>query len=280
MHNADHRGTLIYAHRLGSLRLGGLLSWWGDQFEISKPSTQKVVKGGSTIMGSLGLGVDFKKGSSVDMAVRFHFGSFDDDVSTGSTTATRMKSDTDWGVGVLARGIIALTSGDKLVPYLDFSTGGSGVKWNTADATAPDATYSNFGITAGTDLVLQPLEDVFIQPGIGLAYRIVKIEERGETTVDNSDLLLPFFGVSVDARIASWFTVRTGVRQTVVFHNMANGKTSDALTEFNLGFGMNFGQFSMDMMLNPAFLLDGPSILSGKELDDGFAMQAGLKYIW
>jgi hypothetical protein len=52
------------------------------------------------------------------------------------------------------------------------------------------------------------------------------------------------------------------------------------LTEVRVGAGMRFGNAGIDLMLNPELFTTGPNLLSGKDLDDGFATEASFRLTW
>ncbi len=283
IHNADHQGTIALGQRAGSTRLGFMVSVWGDSYKITNPEILKEERGGTIIEGKFGLGFDLARQNSFDLALGFQVGMFTDDRYQDGGMVTRLKGDTEWGVDLLARGIFGIPGGEKLIPYAAFGTGGGGVKWNQPIQNAPEAKFSGLGGVVGADLSIQPLEDVFVLPGLGLRFHSFDLEDTGETALKNAQIT-PFFGAAVDARVASWLSLRFGSRQSVVLDTTETEaqttSTSDVVSEFTLGAGMLFGNVVIDLMLNPEFLTEGPNMLSGNKLSDGFATEASVKFTW
>ena len=283
MRNADHKGTLLYSHRIGKARIGALVSVWGDSYKVMAPQTAKLERGGIWFEGRIGAGFDFGGRDSADIAIGFNYGAFKDDlVPTPGTTAlsTRLKADASWGLALDARTMIE-AFGNFIVPYLAVDFGGDGAKWNEQTADAPSVTGSNFALAAGVDLVITPLENFHIVPGIGLGYGASAL--KGDETVrDNSDLVIPYYGVGLDARVVKWFALRFGISQAVVFSKrkgvVTDVRSHDVVTRLRTGFGLEFGNVAMDFLLDPTFWTGGPSALF--DSGDNLAAQFALKATW
>jgi hypothetical protein len=312
--NADHKGSVIFGQRFGKTRLGVLLSIWGDQYSIDSPETSHEKKGATIFDGNLGFGYDIDQDSSFDFGIRFWTGSFDDEKFApggANPIVTRFKSDSHFGFDLYGRGIFGIPGGERIVPYLNLGMEGGGIAWNQANGVKSD--FSRFHLVAGADLRVQPLENVFIYPGVGVAVMTEKIAEgvnsADETIQDSLSLVAPFVSASVDARVASWFSLRFAGRQSIIindgYHNadgVNKGKDNDTLTEFLLGAGLHFGSASIEWMLNPAWFMeglfqsdeqtdlvlvdaDGDGVMDGVKsaapsYGDGFASQLSVKFIW
>ena len=283
LRNADHKGTLLYGHRIGKARIGAAISVWGDSYKKLAPETEKVERGGMWLEGRLGAGFDFGGRDSADIALGFHYGSFTDDlVPNAGTTAlsTRLKADASWGLALDARTMIE-AFGNFVVPYLALDFGGDGAKWNAQTADAPSVSGNSFALAAGVDIMITPLENFHIVPGIGLGYNST-ILKSGETVRNDSDLVIPFYGVGLDARIVKWFALRFGISQAVVFSRRETVtdelRTHDVVTRLRTGFGLEFGNVTMDFLLDPTFWTGGPSALF--DSDDNLAAQFALKATW
>ena len=281
--NADHKGTILYAHRIGKARLGALVSVWGDSYKVLAPETMKVERGGLWFEGRVGAGFDFGGRNTADLALGFHYGSFQDDlVPNASTTAlsTRLKGDASWGLALDARTMIE-AFGNFVVPYLALNFGGDGVAWNNQEPDAPSVSGSNVSLAAGVDLVITPLENFHIVPGIGLGYGS-SVMKGGETVRNDSDLVIPYYGVGLDARVVKWFALRFGISQAVVFSKregvVTDERSHDVVTRLRTGFGLEFGSVAMDFLLDPTFWTGGPSALF--DSGDNLAAQFALKATW
>ena len=288
IHNADHKGSILFGHRVNKLRLGAVLSFWGDKYVVEEPANVKTKRGGTFMEANFGLGYDLKNRNSVDFALGASVGWFDEEDIKGSY-GNWVSGDPQIGVKGLLRAIVDIPGGEKAIPYVKAEFAKSGVSWNqegldlSASATVVNATF-------GADLQIQPLEDVYIFPGIGAEIMLLKLEDSGKTVRNSLEMALPFYGVSVDAKVASWLSLRFGARQSVYFRNLdvtdsgqdlsldkkdrasLDKKESDVFTDVTFGAGMKFGSMQIDLMINPAFLTDGPSFLSP---DDGGVAYAG-----
>jgi len=281
--NADQKGTLVYAHRFGKARLGALISVWGDSYKKLSPATEKIERGGLWFEGRLGAGLDFGARNSAELALGFHYGSFTDDlVPTAGSTAlsTRLKADASWGMALDARTMLEAL-GNFFVPYLAVDFGGDGVKWNEQTPDAPSVSGSTFGVAAGLDLLVTPLENFHVVPGIGLGYA-ANVLKSEETVRNDSDMVIPYYGVALDARVVSWFALRFGISQAVVFSGRESVTTEershDVVTRVRTGFGLEFGNITMDFLLDPTFWTGGPSALF--DAGDNLAAQFALKATW
>ncbi len=282
--NADHKGTILYGHRFGKTRLGASVSIWGDSYKKLLPETEKLERGGVWVEGRLGAGFDFGGRNSLDLALGFHYGSFTDDIVPpgvgGTVLSTRLKADASWGLALDARTMIE-AAGNFVVPYLALDFGGDGVKWNEQTADAPSVTGQTFMMAAGVDLVITPLENFHIVPGVGITYGFNKLEDV-EVVRDNSDLVIPYFGVGLDARLVKWLSLRFGITQAVVFSKEEDAtqdiRDHEVVTRLSTGFGLEFGNVTMDFLLDPTFWTGGPSALFAS--DQNLAAQFALKATW
>jgi hypothetical protein len=313
IHNADHKGSILFGQRFGKARLGASVSIWGDSFSIESPETSHEKKGGTIIDGALGFGYDISAFSSFDVGLRVWSGAFDDEkygAGGANPVVTRFKSDSIFGFDLYGRGIFAIPSGERIVPYINLGMEGGSVAWNQANGVTSE--LSRFHLVAGADLRIQPLDNVYIYPGIGLAVMTETIDEgvnSASEAVQDATLIAPFVGASVDARVADWFSFRFAARQSILFNDryhdadgVNKGKDNETLTEFLMGAGMHFGPVALELMLNPAWLMEGlwggddsddlviadtdddgiiDTISSqGSAYGDGFASQLALKFTW
>ncbi len=292
IHNADHKGTALFAQRLGSMRLGVGLSFWGDNYSITDPESDRVNRGGTLFEGTIGLGFDIDSTDSVDLALKVLGGTFSDSISVpsgagGSDEVTRFSSDLNWGVGLLGRAVFGIPGGEKIVPYLSVDVARGGFALNTEkDAVSDQGTM--YQVAAGTDVRIQPLDRVFIYPGIGLAVIGLKgtesVDDTTETFQDDMAWLAPFVSASVDAQVLDWLAFRFAARQSVIFRSWETatqrGKDNDTLTELTIGSNLHFKSFDIDFMVNPEMFLNGPALFTGKEWTDGMAFQSALRFQW
>lgn len=262
IHNADHKGTFFFGQRFGFTRFGIAAGLWGDTYALTEPDAKRRTKGGTLFDGAIGLGFDLKNKNSVDLGLKFHTGSFSDDRFIDGDDVTYFKSKVHWGVEFTGRGVFGIPGGEKIVPYINAGMSQGGVEWNQPGGIAND--YSKFHFVAGADLRIQPLENVYVYPGLGIAMATDKVSETqgdvGEDIRDDLVFTAPFVSASVDARVSSWFSFIFGARHSVLLVSQSDavntGTDNDTLTEFNFGAGLHFGNVTMDLMINPAWLME------------------------
>ncbi|GEM_PF-4208663 len=296
IHAKDHKATLLFGHRAGKLRLGGMLGLWGDSYVVDKPEHSQKKNGGSGIDAVVGVGYDLPKEQSLDVAVRFGLGWFDDDLWVTSQgdgyVASRLDVSSEWVGAVTGRGVIRVGT-EKLVPYLTAGASGGGVAWNQETAGAPDISVSRIWFGGGANLLLQPLDGVFIMPGAGLRWASESTSIKylggsgdgavsgGSETLD-ATALNPYFMVAVDGRVAPWCSLRFSARQNLYWYGAetetVEGSASDTGVEVYMGVAFKVGQVDIDWMFNPTMLVDGPYMVSGRT--NALATQAAVKFTW
>ncbi|MBM4355337.1 MAG: hypothetical protein FJ109_16385 [Deltaproteobacteria bacterium] len=293
IHNADHKGTALFAQRVGKLRLGVGLSFWGDNYSVVDPESEKLSRGGTLFEGTVGLGFDIDNTDNLDVALKVLAGRFSDTVGLpsgagGTDEVTRLSSDLNWGFGLLGRAAFGIPGGEKIVPYISFDVSRSGFGLNMEEEAVSDE-QTFYQVSAGADVRIQPLDRVFVYPGIGLAVMGIKGTESlsglpDETFQDDMAWLAPFVSAAVDAQVLDWLAFRFGARQSVIFYDwetsVQRGKDSDTLTEITLGSNLHFKNFDIDFMLNPEMFLAGPALFTGNDWNNGMAFQSALRFQW
>lgn len=282
IHNADHKGTLLVAHRVKRARFGASVGLWSDHYEQSVPVTEKFERGGTLVDAALGFGVDLPHNNNIDFALRGWWGDITDDLGE----STRFESTKSRGIELVGRGYFDVFGGERAVPYIRVDYFSSGIAWNQQNNRVTDD-YSLFALLVGLDLRVEPLENVFIYPGIGMAVVGETISESlaGDTlTIKDDSSKAPYFSGAVDARVASWLALRFAARQTIKYFTYKTeenkGRDDDVVTEYMLGAGIIAGRFQIDLMLNPELFLKGPVVVSGKEWTDEFAFQSAVRFAW
>ena len=85
----------------------------------------------------------------------------------------------------------------------------------------------------------------------------------------------------MDARITDWVDWRLGAVQLDVSNSgpgAVNGIAQGQKLRFATGFGLHFGDWSVDMHLDPQLFTEGVYMLTGTE--HSWAIDAALKYAW
>lgn len=289
INNAAQAGTLFYGRRFTGSRLGAMVSFWTDTLERTNSGKTERRYGGTLVDGRIGFGGDISKTDSFDMAIAGGYGTYGDDtLNPDGKLGTRLKADPSWNIGLDARARLKAFKGNYLVPYLTVGYGGEGVAWNVAVADAPSYSSKAFLIAAGLDLTIQPLENFFIVPGVGVSYSMVTVSGGGSagsgTVIDASRFSLPVFGLAVEAPLADWLCLRFGMRHWMYSQSFKDSGKEEKLrtseTTFGTGLGMRFASLSMDFMLDPQFWTKGPYAVSGQALDNGMAASFAMKATW
>ena len=293
----------MFATTIGaSTRLGFMLNVAADNDDVEQPTGSMVDRGGLLLDLGVGLGLDFS-GSELELSAGLGFGFADDrrdgvNAATGQTIELLEHEGTSqFGFRLGARWIFDFFNQSKIVTYTQFLYGSQTVEnLNAAPGSpVPLGAYTGLAFTLGADLRIEPFEDVLVSPGLGVRFAQQTLE--GTTQVNrDADLLmsLPFYGVAVDLRVASWLDVRFGASQSVDLlrdsdtNVLGLGLTSQrdyatVNTHFAFGLGLNLpvgeSAMSFDLDLNPEWLLNGPEFLTGNATSS-FGLSGALKYAW
>jgi hypothetical protein len=297
--NVDFRYGLMFATTLGSKgRIGVSLNVLGDDADIDSPNNAQVDQG--ALLFDLGLGFGFDlEGSELELAAGVEVGFLEDSrdepeaVSGVPGNLLEHWSGSHFGLRLQGRWTIDFFDQTKIVAYTQFLLGSQSVdRINTAAIPAESGSYSATSFTLGADLRIEPFQHVFISPGLGFFFAQQTLE--GPVVVDrDADLLfgLPFYGVGVDLKLASWVDMRFGAQQfvTMLRESTTTGgitttaSTSDVATTFAWGLGFNIpvaeSSLAIDLALNPTFLTNGPHVLTGNATGP-FALNGALRYNW
>jgi hypothetical protein len=208
--------------------------------------------------------------------------------------ASRLAPEPDWGIGFIFRGMFGV-KGEKIIPYASFELRKGGVDYREGPEDGQDvltSDYMQIGLDLGLSFRLQPLEKVLIYPAIGLFvyYEVIddKLVQAGGVDdpqyYDYTNLVLaPYIAAALDLRLATWFSMRIGLRQYlgITKVNDDGDKTRDDFvnTVFRFGPAFHIKGLDIEFMLNPMILLSGPYMLTGNDYEE-FAFQAALKYSW
>ncbi len=261
--STDFKGAFGLALDLKSLKWGILLAlysadppedgdWgdeglWGPMFGVD-----------------LTTGVGLKFGSSsLDLAVGLEFGSV-----TFAPENSDDQTDSHLGIKLGARMSLPVAPGVHAIPYLTM---------RYASDTVQEFSRSTLLLQAGADLRISPVKDVFIYPGVGLRYGTYT-PEGGDS---GTQIAIPTVSLAVDARITDWLDWRLGAVHLDISNSgvsVVKGVEEGQKVRFSTGFGMHFGDWSIDMHLDPQLFTEGVYLLTGDE--HPWAMDAALKYAW
>ncbi len=297
--NVDFRYGLMFATTLGAkTRFGVSLNVLGDNADIDAPNNAQVDQGALLFDLGFGFGFDFE-GSELELSAGLEIGSLEDNrdepeaVSGVPGNLLEHWSGSHFGFRLQGRWTIDFFDQTKIVAYSQFLLGSQSVdRINTASIPPESGAYSAMAFTLGADLRIEPFQDVIVSPGLGFFFAQQTID--GPVVVDrDADLLfgLPFYGLGVDLRLASWVDMRFGAQQfvTSLRESTTEGgitttaSTTDVTTTFAWGLGFNVpvaeSTLAIDLALNPTFLTNGPHVLTGNATGP-FALNAGMRYSW
>jgi len=296
--NTDFRYGVMLGTQLGaSTRFGVMLNFAADNGDVESPGDAERDQGAMLFDIAIGLGVDLS-GSELELSAGLELGFFDDardELDAGSGLPGDLLehfSGSHFGLRINGRWTFDFFDQTKIVTYAQFAIGSQSVELANAIAPVPSGSWSGLGFTLGADLRIEPFQDVIVSPGLG--FLIAQQTLEGTSVVDrDADLLLglPFYGIGVDLKLASWFDLRFGAQQFIQAlreSTTAGGITqtasaSDVFTTFALGFGLNLpvseSTLAIDFSINPEFLTNGPHVLTGNATGP-FAFNAAVRYNW
>jgi len=165
-----------------------------------------------------------------------------------------------------------------------------------------DGTESNFTETdktttfnLGLGMNYEAEEDVLLAGDFGFEYMVEKYELKATVAEDSSmnrddkwtDMVLPYFKLGLDAKVFNWMDFRAGVhtqwyrwKYTSDYYN-DDDRTSFVETRTYLGGGFHWGKLTIDALIDPEFLINGPYFITGNETDyryEGVAGKISLLY--
>lgn len=100
-------------------------------------------------------------------------------------------------------------------------------------------------------------------------------------------MVLPYFKVGLEGHVTKWWDLRLGAvkrwvgtsqEELLTATTKAQDKYGYATTATYLGSGVHFGNFSLNVSVDPNFVLKGPNFVSG--YTGYMASMASIKYKW
>jgi hypothetical protein len=297
---ADLKGSILFAHDLGGVRLGLAFNAWGDSLQIQAPDSAVSDVSVLTIDFDLGLGLDFTGDNSIDFGLGLKFSTFDAtstiSVAGAPQEVTLFEPETNFGIDFNFRGVFSFFQGTQIVPFahIMFERQGITDTFPANQTDRPFADSDHFAFEAGVNLKIEPFDKVYIYPVLGVRFDLFTVATNLGDIVDDRRFTLPYYGFGLDARIWDWFAFRMGARQFIIFDKEAESlvgaggnnsesdvRDSDVVTTFHTGFGLYFGEtdnFVIEGHLNPSFFLNGPNVISGNA--GQFNFDFAIKYLW
>ncbi len=271
----DQKLTLIWAKNLGEMDLGINFTLHGASHEMDTPNNSAVASGmGITIQPGITLM------ENIEASVIFQTISFTNEDADGKTIT---EPDGGTTFGIRGRYWIELSPSYALIPHFMFAA--RSVGWqNTEDKEGwkDSETLMTLGIAnnimVADDILAVSDVGVHLEPGT------MEVKQNGETEeFTQGHSVLPYFKLGFEADIFSWLDVRFGaVAKWISSSQEDNDKNKEIWSyvekDFYLGAAVHKGDFTIDLWMDPAFVSDGPYILTGNQ--NNFAMGASLLYMW
>jgi hypothetical protein len=231
-----------------------------------------------------GIGLTFGK-NKLDLALGVEYGSVGfDNFQIGVTDddppepITEDQTDSHLGIKLGARMVISVAPGVHAIPYMTL---------RYVSDTVESFGNTNAVLQAGADLRISPVKDVFIYPGVGLRYGTFTPEGGKART----QVAIPTVSLAVDARITDWLDWRLGAVHLDISESCGGDSIKtcggtlgpdeilrDQKLRFSTGFGLHFGEWTIDMNLDPQLFTEGVHFLTGTE--QSWAVDAALLYRW
>lgn len=296
---AEYRYGLMFATALGATaRLGVQFNFAAANFDQDSPNNAQFDTGALLFDLAVGLGLDLS-GSELELTAGIEFGTLEDN-RDGADAVSGVPGDllehwsgSQFGIRLNGRWTFDFFDQTKIVAYTQLAYGSQSVELiNTASVPSESGSYSGIRFALGADLRIEPFQDVVVSPGLGFFIAQQTVESPNVIDRDADQLFaLPYYGIAVDVKLASWFDMRFGAQQHILAERgsvTSAGVTTtlegtQVITTFAWGFGLNIpvseSTLSIDFALNPTFLSNGPHVLTGNSTGP-FAYNAAMRYNW
>lgn len=290
----NHQFGIGFGMKAGeSAKLGAHASIGGHNASSNQP------KNNTLFDLTAGLGLELSETNSLDFGLNLGFGSFND---VGSDAQILYQPNGIFNFGLNFKGEFQVHQIAKIVPYLNFRYDSRNVSHgpdqNPGDTETQQASLSMTSIMVGTDLAIQPVEGVLIQPGFGLGFATSAVsgtnastfvgQQANIATVDNSsNRIIPYYGFAAEAKAFDWMMLRLGARQQIVMTNIGNTlpqgsnetHSSAVVNTVTTGVGFHLMGWDLDVNMNPSFFNNGVFAATGNATG-GWGVDWALLYRW
>ena len=283
----DNRIGLVYGRQMGENPFGIALNYYCNSFKNEDADAddnyeQKMGRieflAGATLMDG-----------ALDLAAGFGMNMWTDEGAWGpGETGEYTAQDGSSSFGVYGR--YWMEPGEKwqYVPHAGFMMHKEGVEYFEAVDDSDylnEVKYTSFDLGFGTNYNVSP--DVMTVTDFGF---MLMNQTRNFTDSDDADnnnewedkyMTLPYFKIGLDAKVREWLDFRCGVNNYWETNNYVDDMGTvdtaddrdrtwkDAYTDMYLGFGMHWGNFIIDGMMDDSELLhNGPYFLTGASSDE------------
>lgn len=286
MDEPNHRGSLFFAKGNADQRFGARIGIYGQSNKDYDYDPDSNYKEGPFAL-DFGAGAGFAAGGgTVDFGVGYMTSKAQDE----SSEAEEGSDNTQNQFGIVGRGTFpAGQSGNSWVPFVLFTN--TSAKGQLNAAGAPEQKGSFTAVSFGTDLRIQVSDNVFIQPGLGMAFSSWKEElDDGEVASENkeSTTTLPFFNLAAEIAVWDWMTFRFGGSQYVTFvtdesiyDNATTDKDEYSTVSHSLATGVAVnlpGDVIIDVQVDTDWWRNGPYVMSGDS--STFGLNAAISKAW
>ncbi len=251
----------------------GLMDIYGVRFAMAIDSEDNGIERGAHFY-ELGGGMST---DMLDLGLRLYFAGASEDNGTEITESV-------FGMGLAGR--YFLQDDDD---FTIMALGGLGFE----SASGEEKTDNGSIDASGFDLVLQlgaginynlDENNMFI---LGIKpFRLATVSEDWDGDEESESwIYIPEYHIGLESRITDWLTGRLGARQSYAFYSEKDDpdaapseEASEYISEFqmNLGLAFNFGQFTIDTVLQNDFLFNGPDFIGGN--GNGIASRISVTY--
>jgi hypothetical protein len=275
----NHQFGIGFGMKAGeTVKIGAHASIGGHNASTNQP------KNNTLFDLTAGLGLELSETNSLDFGLNLGFGSFNDFNTSGQA---EYQPAGIFNFGLNFKGEFQVHQIAKIVPYAVFRLDSRAVNHGQNIAGTNQAQQGSLSITAlqlGSDLAIQPVEGVLIQPGIGLGFATSSVSGTTQqvasgapviiNTADNSsNRIVPYYGFAAEAKAFDWMKLRLGARQQIVTTNIGNTAqsgqpsteqhTSDVVNTVTTGMGFNLMGWDLDVNVNPSYFNNGVFAATG-----------------
>lgn len=274
----NHQFGIGFGMKAGeTVKIGAHASIGGHNASTNQP------KNNTLFDLTAGLGLELSETNSLDFGLNLGFGSFNDFNDSGQAV---YQPNGIFNFGLNFKGEFQVHQIAKIVPYaafrLDSRNVSHGPDANPGDNETQQGNLSITALQVGSDLAIQPVEGVLIQPGIGLGFATSSLNGTNASTpvgaptqintVDNSsNRIIPYYGFAAEAKAFDWMKLRLGARQQIVTTNIGNTLTqgsnekhlSTVVNTVTTGMGFNLMGWDLDVNVNPSYFNNGVFAATG-----------------
>jgi len=273
--SVDNRLNLFYGLPLEAMDLGAGLSFYRNSASVDGDPNDETETSFTSLQFIIGAGL---MDNALELSASLGFDSWTD-VNAAGDDVTEPKSNMD--LGLAARYWWGFNDNVFLVPHLGFNLLSAG---ETDVATSTDLTEKTTAVDLGIGANVSPQNNILLLADLGFMLQSTTLEQ-GDNELGDSRLDFPYFKVGLEGQVTRWWDVRLGAIKRWAQTSMdvsvdpdIADKAGFAETETFLGSGFMFRNLTLDIWMNPDFLLNGPNFVSG--YDSQLAYMASLRYAW